>query len=50
MDFTEHCVVCSSHKLRFLALDCDSIQSEDIKHVFLYFEPILEHVAVYDIT
>ncbi len=29
--------------LRFFASDFDSIQSEDIKHVW-YFQPILEHV------
>ncbi len=29
----------------FLASDFDSIQSEDIKHVW-YFQPILEHVFI----
>ncbi len=32
--------------LRFFASDFDSIQSEDIKHVW-YFQPILEHVFLF---
>ncbi len=43
-DSTENHVVYDGHRLWFfLALDLDSIQSEDIKHV-RYFQPILEHI------
>ncbi len=41
---TENLVVYYGHRQIFLASDFDSIQSEDIKHVW-YLQPIIEHIC-----
>ncbi len=43
-DSSENLVVYYGHRLDFFASDFDSIQSEDIKHVW-YFQPILEQIC-----